>query len=220
MRTDNDLFRLKRDDELMKSITTMIPDGESGDITIDTVTLSKQQVDGCKIRDMYQGNNEFEDLKPGDYKRMLVKGSCSLETVMSNTPMEMKTNYDVIRKSNGNVLIAGLGLGMILLPILDREWVKHVTVVEKNPNVIKLIKPLIHPEKCTIFNQDIHQFKSSMRYDVIYFDIWNNICGVNWIEMKALNKKFKYKLNRNNPNCWMGSWRQKDCQRLFRSEYQ
>jgi hypothetical protein len=69
---------------------------------------------------------------PGTYACLRVNG----RLMMSDTRMEHYTNYKVVREARGNVLIAGLGLGMILHPILAKKEVLSVTVIEKYADVI------------------------------------------------------------------------------------
>ena len=51
-----------------------------------------------------------EYVPPGRYARLFVNGTM----FMSDTPMERNTNYAVVRNAHGNVLIAGLGIGLRL----------------------------------------------------------------------------------------------------------
>lgn len=68
----------------------------------------------------------------GTYACLRING----RLVMSDTRMEHTTNWEVVHEAKGHVLIAGLGLGMILHPILAKEEVLSVTVVEKYADVI------------------------------------------------------------------------------------
>lgn len=140
---------------------------------------------------------------PGTYANLLVNG----QLVMSDTRMEQVTNYEVARRSHGSVLIAGLGLGMILHPILAKPEVEQVTVVEINPDVIALVHPSLLSTKLTIICADIRVWKppKGTLFDTIYFDIWPDLCTDNLKEIARLHQRFKYHLNRSG-NPWMGSW--------------
>mgnify|MGYP000786328328 FL=1 len=52
---------------------------------------------------------------------------------MSDTPMEKETNRDFVHNAHGNVLIGGLGIGLIILAIQNKEDVYN-----------KQMKPLIN----------------------------------------------------------------------------
>ena len=53
-----------------------------------------------------------------------------------------------------------------------------------------------------------------IKFDTIYFDIWTNIGGDNYPQMKELHRKFRKYLNKNDINKWMSSWRYDDCKRM------
>jgi len=50
--------------------------------------------------------------------------------VMSNREVEKIHNIEIIKEARGDVLIAGLGIGLILLPIMNKTEVKSIEVVE------------------------------------------------------------------------------------------
>lgn len=110
--------------------------------------------------------------------------------------------------SKGDVLIAGLGIGMIVLPISEKEEVNSITVIEKSPEVIELVeKPLRkvmeNPEKLKIIEADIFDWKPTQKYDTIYFDIWYTICDTNLDEISKLNRKFG---KARSQISWRGAW--------------
>ena len=108
----------------------------------------------------------------GRYIR-LIQGS---ECVMSDTPMEKRTNREFVANAHGNVLIGGLGIGLILLAIQDKEDVEQITVVEKNKEVIELVgSQLPLNSKVHIVNDDVFEYKPLSKYNTIYMDIWNYI---------------------------------------------
>ena len=133
---------------------------------------------------------------------------------MSDAPFEKRTNSYVIYRSNGKVLVAGLGIGLILFPMNDKPEVKEITVIEKSKDVIDLVWPFIKEKlpKVKVINADIFEWsRPKAKWDIIYFDIWPDICGDNYNDMKRLHQKFKHNLNRANPNCLMESWERETC---------
>ena len=137
------------------------------------------------------------------------------ELMMSDTPIERQTNLDFIRASKGDVLIAGLGIGMVLWPLIYKEEVKSITVIEIHPEIIKMIEPIFAPlaeeqgTKLDIICDSIFdwQIPKGAMWDTIYFDIWNNICGDHYDDMKVLHRRFS---RRRPVGSWMGSWRKSD----------
>lgn len=136
----------------------------------------------------------------GCYVQLRING----ELVMSDTPMEKDTNEDFVRWARGDVLIAGLGLGMVVLPLIRRAGVLSVTVIEKSQDVIDLVLPqllaAVTPEeaaKLTVLRDDINTWKPPRRrWDYIYFDIWPGISRDNLPEMRALHRRFRPKLRK------------------------
>jgi hypothetical protein len=59
-----------------------------------------------------------------------------------------------------------------------------------------------------------------MKYDTVYFDIWESTCPDNWEEMKTLTKKFKYNINRENAEFFMSSWKKEEVKALAQEERQ
>lgn len=189
---------------MFKPLYKIVPEGVKDGIKIEHFTVSKEDSDRTTIRTcMYPE----EYVPPGTYVKLIIDG----RIMMSDTLNEQRTNYKVVQKANGNVLIAGLGLGMILVPILEKPEVTSVTVIEKAEPVVFLVGvcgTFPNRKKLTIIRSDIFEWKPpvGIKYDTIYFDVWENICGDNLLEITKLKRKFARNLNRTNPKAWMGAW--------------
>lgn len=149
-----------------------------------------------------------EYIMPGRYVRLMVNGG----VMMSDTQWEQRTNYSVIRHSRGDVLIAGLGIGMVLVPILKKSDVSTVTVIERDPLVIQLIAEHVKHSKLRIIQADIMQWspeRSGRQFDTIYFDIWQNQSTDDLETMKTLHLRFRRYMR---VGAWMSSWRHKELQ--------
>ena len=59
--------------------------------------------------------------------------------IMSNSNKEKISNLEIIQKAKGDVLIGGFGLGLIVLPIMNKPEVNSIQVVELHDEVIDLI---------------------------------------------------------------------------------
>lgn len=155
--------------------------------------------------------NGIRPPEDGKYVRLHVNG----ELMMSDTAMEKDSNRGFINAANGEVLIAGLGIGLIIYNALLNPEVKHITIIEKYQEVIDLVKPFFENTRITIIHADIMEWRpaKAKKYDTIYFDIWPTICTDNLKEIKFLHNAFKGKLNRTNPDCWMNSWMKEKLQR-------
>lgn len=161
---------------------------------------------------------EVLDLAPGTYVKLIDTKTNSL--LMSDTPMELRTNSEFINKAHGQILIGGLGLGIVLLAIQDKPEVRGITVVEKHQKLVDFILARIpYNEKVVVYTRDIFEFiphDEDVKYDTIYFDIWNDLSASNYPETKTLHKRFRKYLNRKeNPNVWMDSWRRETFKDLY-----
>jgi hypothetical protein len=187
-------------------ITEVIPQGKAGDVEITHFIIDEHESMMSSLR----GGMSY--VLPGKYAKLTINN----KVVMSNTRMEKMTNGDFIYHANGDVLIAGLGLGMIIFPILSRTDIKSVTVIEKNENVIALVSPHIRDNRFRVVQSDIFTWRPERgsKFDTIYFDIWNDMSIDNLAQISKLHQGFKSYLNRNNPARWMNSW----CRDYLRNE--
>ncbi len=127
---------------------------------------------------------------------------------MTLTPIDVDTVWEAIDEARGNVITFGLGLGYYTYMVSRKENVKSVTVIEKNPDVIKLFTDVILPrfsnkDKVRIINADAFLYAEnvmpSKQYDYAFVDTWRDASdGLPMYErMKALehlspNTKFSY----------------------------
>ncbi len=187
-------------------MVTKVPPGVYGSAQVEHFTVSEEESQFSWLRASMRPGARFDGVDPGNYVRLMVNGNL----LMSDTHMERMTNLEVVRKAHGKVLIAGLGIGMILWPILAKKEVESVTVVEKNADVHTLMKDsLPKSDRLQIVSGDIFTWKPSVgtKYNVIYFDIWGSISTDTLKEMSTLHRRFARSLDRTDPKCWMDSWR-------------
>jgi len=176
-----------------------IPDNKIGDWAIESFEISPQQSTFSVF------TYKHRTPSPGKYKRLRRNGT----VIMSNTPAEISDFIQFYYKAKGNVLINGLGLGVCLKAILKKESIESVTVIEKSEEVIKLIAPHIKDERVTIIHADAFDYKppKDIRYNAVWHDIWDNICGDNLPDMTKLHRKYGKKTD------WQGSWCKYECKR-------
>lgn len=185
-----------------------IPTGEAGRVRIEHYDVSEQEAELTKIR-MFMGAGDW--VPPGRYCRLMVNGAM----MMSDTPFEQNSNREFVRRAKGDVLVAGLGIGLVLVPVLAKELVTSVTVIEKHREVIELVQPHLHHDKLRVHLADIFTWRPprGAKWDTIYFDIWPDICVDNLEEITKLKRKFA---RRKRPGGWMGAWQEshlRSCQR-------
>jgi hypothetical protein len=201
-----------------KDLHTIYPteELESETYKINRIVLSEESVTMEHIR--HRRNYWYIAGLKADfpYVRLIKKGGSFSGggIMMSDTPMERNTNYDFIQKANGDVIIFGLGLGLIVIPLLKKENVKSILVVELHQDLIDLVEPILKqhdPEnKLTIVQGDCFEFHTKIakerKFDSIYGDIWIDISTDNYDEMKTLTKNWKNHVNRSNPNAFIDHW--------------
>ena len=120
---------------------------------------------------------------PGDYLILYsIQRKC---IVMSDTPMERYTNQKFIDSAYGDVLIGGLGIGMVPAALARNPRVKSITIVEKDSELIGLIGPRIKKAVTSIpikiIEGDAYTYPRNVRrtehYDWAYIDIWDSYPG-------------------------------------------
>jgi spermidine synthase len=195
----------------------------SGDVRLEEFKISAEDSRFTQIRSVITRRAE-EFVEAGTYCRLYVGQTL----MMTDTQMEKRSNTGVVLQARGDVLIAGLGLGMILVPILAKLEVKSVTVIEKFKHVVKLVEPQLQQlpgiKKLKIVQANVFEWQppKGQKWDVIYFDIWPSISEDNLPEMARLHQKYK---SRKKPGAWMNSWKrdyllhQRQQNRRFELEY-
>ena len=167
-----------------------------GSVEVDIMNFTKENI---PLRALMSGISE------GKFARLLVNG----HVMMSETPMEHRTNREFVWEAHGDVLVGGLGLGMILLAVQDKEKVRSITVIEKNQDVIDAVyHQLPLNQKVTLIQDDVFTWKPDRKYDCVYMDIWSYVNEDVYEEMKTLKRKYGHflKTKEESPDrfnrCW------------------
>ena len=121
---------------------------------------------------------------------------------MSLNPNEIETMKPFINKGHGNVLVLGLGMGYVPFMMALKDEVKHITIIEKDQNIINLFNNLLFPHfinknKITIIKDDAIKYVSkNNKYDYIFADLWHTPeDGLeSYIKLKRINKDI---------DCWL-----------------
>ena len=177
----------------------VLNEGKTKNFELKKQRVTKQDVKTAKMRTIFNPR----EIPPKIGTLMVLKrlGGHSFRNgvVMSDAEFEKQTNHQFMRVARGKVLVAGLGIGMILIPLLNDKDVSKITVIEKEKEIIDLVYPKIKKRdkanKLELIHGDATEIEipKEKKYDVIYFDIWDNVCGDNWEEMKILKKRFRKK---------------------------
>jgi len=88
-----------------------------------------------------------------------------------------------------------------------------VHVVEKAEDVLKLVRPTYESDKRVSFiHEDALEYKPTLRYDVVWHDIFDDICADNLPIMHKLHRKYGGKTE------WQGSWCRERCEYLLKQQ--
>ena len=191
-------------------VTGLATPGVSGDWSVTRFTVSAKDEELGRLTSIFGGSGRY--VPAGDYTAL----KHGRGTIMSDTPDEIRDLRPLFTRASGDVLIAGLGLGVAARGVMLNEDVKLVTVIEKSPDVIALTQPWLaafaadRGVSLLILEDDILSWRPSrgIRYTCAWFDIWNAISTDNLTEMAKLHRAFARRVD------WYGSWSQHQCQRL------
>jgi hypothetical protein len=99
---------------------------------------------------------------------------------MSMLPSEIESQEIGLRAAHGYTVVVGLGMGWLAANVALRREVDHVTVVERDGDVIELVKatgifaqlPADAREKLEIVQSDAFAWRPSTEVDTLQADIW------------------------------------------------
>lgn len=201
--------------ELMRS---SLPEGESGNCKIERYTVSEAESNFSRMRSAFSSSRLGRYVMAGTYTRLVVDGG----VMMSDTHDEIRDHLDPVRFARGTCFVTGLGLGCVVQGMLDKEDEKYsvdrVIVIEKNEHVISLVAPHFkdrYGERFEVRNEDALTYKPPRgeRYDIVWHDIWADICVDNLKTMGLLHRKYGRRCD------WQGSWQRDTLKSLQRREY-
>lgn len=175
-----------------------VPPGQHGTALVDHIELTDSDVSLENLRQIRDGGMH-RITPPGRYTRLLIGGGL----VMSDVPSEAWENRSPVysTRPGDSVLLNGLGLGMVLAAVL-KKGAGAVTVIEKSPDVIKLVAPHYADPRVTVIEADALEWKPprGASWHVVWHDIWPTFCGDNLEQMAALKRKYR------NRAAWQGAW--------------
>lgn len=194
---------MPRVSELLRQVD--VPERTDGDWSVERFVVSKQGASFHNLREAIHGGSRT--ISPGTYTRLTYKGS----VVMSDTVAEINDHWEPVRramqfKGKIDILINGLGLGVVVQAVLDLKNVRQVTVVDNSPAVLRLVKPYYMDrygeKRLSVICANALTWKPPVkkRYAVVWHDIWTNICGDNLPDMHKLHRKYGRRCD------WQGSW--------------
>jgi len=187
-----------------------VPEGRSGPWQVRCSVITQEAEQMMKLRGLINNNTRDYLLKAGTYTQLVHD---NLGIMMSDTVTEVWEHRWPIEEAKGKVLINGLGIGMVANACLMKKEVRNVTVVEIDEDVIKLVAPHYqekYGDRFRLVQADAFEYQPVVneRFDVVWHDIWLNICDTNLPEMHRLHRKYGRRCN------WQGSWMREACENM------
>ena len=100
------------------------------------------------------------------------------ELVMTDQPDELNTHLNFMLRAYGRVLITGLGLGCVIRGCLANPNVQHIVCIERDPDVIRLVKPHMPTDRLTILQAEAVSWCANnlprQRFDCAWHDLWSD----------------------------------------------
>ncbi len=155
----------------MTRIRVNIPEGVSGNFRIEK-----------KDTNRWAGTEE-----PQDTYTLLYHND---SYIMQDTTREYREHEQFLKEAHGNVIVGGLGLGMVNQSLMENPNVTSVTIIEKYQEVIDLVwQHCPKNEKIRLVHADIYEWEPDSKWDIAWFDSW---CGENEHTeyQKLMNEKY------------------------------
>jgi hypothetical protein len=117
--------------------------------------------------------------RPIDF-HVLTGNGCGI--MASDKPDEIYIQFIAFHKMRGRVLVGGLGLGMAANMIAAMPEVESVTVIEKEPDIIRLVDGNLDP-KVGVVEADVFEYVNQVRrdqFDSAYYDTWYSTARREW----------------------------------------
>jgi hypothetical protein len=164
------------------------PEARSGDVEVKRQVTTEER---ALVLNLDRKNVQLRGIRayPGTFTYLFLGG----EVWMSDTPDEVADHVPFIHAARGNVLVNGLGLGVVVQALLRKPEVTRIDVVEKSPDVARLIGPCFaqDPRFC-LHVADAWEWTppEGLRYDWAWHDIWRDISPDNLAEFTRIRKRY------------------------------
>ena len=179
----------------MNRIQVNIPAGVSGPWSI-----RKATGDSSTIYSQIYGSDCGGKTEPHDEYTFLFHDD--MKFVMSDTYSEYSEHQPLWDNMSGDVLIGGLGLGLVNHKLIQNQNITSITIIEKYHEVVDLVWD--HCPKDNRFNlvlADVETWQPTGTWDCAWFDTWT---GGNTLSEQQYKELI---LQKYSPYCnWIGVW--------------
>lgn len=200
----------------MPRMGEILADARVGEVEVRTWNIATAR--------MYGEGYRARTVPPGKYAQLFVHVPPSLAnlhhesptlTVMSDLPIEREDHAEVYARAHGDVLVAGLGLGMIALALATKQSVRTVQVIELGEAVPELVLAHLRRYNCwrrkvrvlmgdaTRMRDPWAQRLLPTRFDTIWLDIWLTLSGGYLRQYNRMLREYRQWLT---PGGYIGAW--------------
>lgn len=143
-----------------------------------------------------------EDISYEENKEYVVLLKTEGDYIISNSNDILKMYKPYLDELNGDILIFGLGLGILILPLLEDSTINNIDVIELDVDMINYvytnrISGLDTFNKLNVINDNAFTYNTNNMYDYILIDIWSDINSTVINDANTLKDKFTQNLNQN-----------------------
>ena len=179
----------------MSRVKVNIPEGVSGDFEIAHYT--NETTDNNWPMYLQMKDESF------DTYTVLLKKGCPMP-IMQDSLAEHNEHQWLWDNATGDVLIGGLGIGLVHQTLMGNSNVKSVTIIENSQDVIDLVwDNCVKDDTFTLIKADIETWNppEGSSWDVAWFDTWLIDNSLSIKEYKALMEE-RYSNYVNNIGTW------------------
>ena len=175
----------------MTRIAVNLPAGVSGDFEIAHYTNTTTDK-------MWQEYLQIKNESHSNYC-VLLKNGCPMP-IMQDSEGEYREHQWLWDFATGDVLIGGLGIGMVNEFLINAPNINSVTIIENSQDVIDLVWPhCAKDNRFTLIQADIETWipPQGSQWDIMWFDTWCSDNSLNCVEYETLmrNRYSNYSSN-------------------------
>ena len=194
--------------EIFTPMVDILPKGVSGSVRVEHFEVSEEQSELLGVvSQLSQEDRWWEYVPPGRYARLTIGG----KLFMTDSLFEKFSALPFIDNARGEVLVTGLGLGMVVPPLMAKRDVKRVTIIEKDADVIRLIEPHMRfGTRLKVVHADAYTWDGgTAKYDTIFHDIWPTVNPANLMLFPRIEVRYAKWLA---PQGWQDCWSKEICE--------
>lgn len=188
-----------------------VPDGQRGNVQVTSRTIPKgsEHIVVSFRNALLTGEQPFGVTLDTEFVLRSLKED-GVGTWMDGSLQELWQMREYIRRCKGAVLVGGLGLGITANLLAHKRTVDRVVVVEKNLDIIELVRPYLH-EKVLLIRDEIGAYLATrpvapLGFDWAIMDTWQGTGEWVWAtEVVPLRRALRGRIAANRVLCWAES---------------